>query len=105
MHPRTLVPNVDELKQVRIETRLLTGGAEKGFVRTGRARGHHNPVQIVLGDALYDLCPPGSGTSVHIVLHKYDVGQRPSVLYQLRHIQKASDVAPTVADKDTYPWT
>ena len=50
VHPGTLIANVGQVEQIGIEPHLVDGLLEQRLVRAWRARGHHDAVELVLGD-------------------------------------------------------
>ena len=50
VHPRAMLPDIGEFEHVRVDAGLFQGLLEERFVRPWRAGGHHQPVELMLGD-------------------------------------------------------
>jgi hypothetical protein len=53
--PRALVPDVDHLKKVRVESGLSTTLPKQGFMRPGATGRNHHTVELLLFDGIFDL--------------------------------------------------
>ena len=71
-------------------------------MRPRRARGDHDPVEVVLGDALLDGLQAVGGAGVDYVLGVFNIGQPGGMLRHALHIHYAGYVNAAVADEDAY---
>ena len=103
VHPGALVPDIGELEEVLVQSRLLAGLAEEGLVGPGGARCHKHPVELMLLDGILDGGQPVLGAGIEVVLSVDHVGQGGGVLGHRRHVQEAPDVGAAVAYEGAYP--
>jgi hypothetical protein len=100
MHPGALLPNIGDMKKIRIDS----GGGEKisegGLVHPGRAGSNDDPFQGELLDILFDEILARIRTEVAIIPGDLHSGQVAGESDKLFAIDRGCDIGPAVADID-----
>ncbi len=101
--PGALVADVGHGEQVLIQAALPERLLEEDFVSSGRAGGHHQPVELVLPDHVLDVLLVGVRAGVHAGFGVADVAHSGRALGDLLDVDDRSDVVAAVADEDAHP--
>jgi hypothetical protein len=94
-----LIPNIDHLEKIRIESGLLTGTSKKRFMGSGRTGRHHNPVEVLLLNPFLDFVDTSFGTRIKVSLHKRNIGKGLSIICQCFHVQVPGDIGSAMANE------
>ena len=98
--PGGLLANVHLGVGVRVEVRSLRHTAEGDLVQLGRARSHHQTVQVLLPDVRNHLLLSAVGAREQRGLGDHHVGVVLERVAHLGHVDVVRDVATAVADVD-----
>ena len=101
MHPRALLADVDLRVLVRVEPGAGRHAPERVGVELGRARGHDEPVELLLLDVMGHVLLGGVRAGEHGRLRDDDIAGVADVRDHAFDIDVVGDVAAAVADVDT----
>ena len=96
-----MLPDVDKLKEVAVQPRLLTGILEQRLVSPGTTGGDNYAIETVLVDALLEGGQPFLGAAVQVALDVGYVRQRTGVFNHSGYIHDATDVGTAMANEHT----
>ncbi len=102
MTPRTLLPDIDHLHHVGINTGNRAYCSKGLLVYPGRTGGHNDPVQAVFINIADDLAL-SSGTHIRMLSNE----RNPGLCYgftDLAAIHRASDIGPAMTHKNSYAF-
>ena len=103
MDPGALVADVDHLEQERVQTGTGEHFAENRLVGTRRASRHHDPVEPVLADGVFNGPLRNIGAGKPLVGGVGDVRQVGRFGSELMDIDHAGNIRPAVADEHADP--
>ncbi len=98
VHPGAVLPQVDDLQQIRVNAAFLKQPPEGGLVELGRAGGQHHPVQGKVLDILLYFFLAGLGAGIEVMAANQDPGQILGCRGQGFRIQDPGDVEAAVAN-------
>jgi hypothetical protein len=101
--PRAMLPDVDEFEEIPIQPSFFARLFEQGLVSARRARGHHHPVQVLLGDLLFDRRQPFLRTCVKVILYVNHIGEASGILHHLWDAHHSPYIVATMTDKNSNP--
>ncbi len=99
MDPGALVPDVDHLKDIFIQTGRGQRFLKKRFVRFGGTCRDHHPVQILLTDYGSQIIQSILGTAEQTLVRKSDIIQILSIFNHRWNINDSGDIGSAAADK------
>ena len=105
MHPRAMLPEIDQLKKIRVQASSLKGLPKGPLMHLRRTRCDDDLRQAMLLDRLHDLVLSRFGTSVQVCLAHDDARQVQDVAGDGFAVDCASYVgaAPAHEDADSLP--
>ncbi len=101
VHPAALVPDVGHFEEIAVQSGILQGSLKSRFMGSGRTRGDHHPVEVMLNYFLFDFLLGILGAGIQIVLSINHMIQSAGIIPHDGDIYNSPDIYPTVADK--YP--
>ena len=104
VHPGVVLPEVDHMEVVRVETRLADRLPEGVFVQVRRACGHDDAFEFVVVDVLADQLLAGVRTHVLVLSGHHHSRKAARIAGQGMDVNDACDIGTAVTDVDADFW-
>jgi hypothetical protein len=95
--------DVDKFEEVAVQSYLLAGVLEEGFVGSGGTRSNDHTIEMVLTDTLFQEGQSLLRATIEIILSMSHMWQCTCKFHHGRDIHDTTDVPTTMADEHANP--